>query len=91
MALGNLRRISGDDMGSLISKRELDKMSEKDRNDYMARHRIGELYWQKNKEISMKYNPEINRLKSLRDAEYKEVTKWRDELYEELGLNSWVN
>ena len=78
-------------MGSLISKRELDKMSEKDRSDYMARHSIGELYWQKNKEISMRYNPEINRLKALRDAEYKEVTKWRDELYEELGLNSWDN
>jgi hypothetical protein len=70
----------------MTSQRELRKMSDSVRDKYLRRVEIGKMYQLALKEISKEFNPEINRLKALRDAKYLEIHAWRDELYESEGL-----
>jgi hypothetical protein len=70
----------------MMSQRELRRMSDSVRDKYLRRVEIGKLYQLALKEVSKEFNPEINRLKALRDAKYAEIHLWRDELYEAEGL-----
>ena len=70
----------------MISKRELRKMTDPVRLHYLRRVEIGKMYQAALKEVSKEFNPEINRLKALRDAKYAEIHAWRDDLYESEGL-----
>ena len=70
----------------MISQRELRKMTDPFRQWYLRRVEIDKMYRLALKEISKEFNPEINRLKALRDAKYAEVHAWRDDLYESEGL-----
>ena len=70
----------------MISQRELRKMSDSVRDKYLRRVEIDKMYQLALKEVSKEFNPEINRLKALRNAKYSEIHAWRDELYESEGL-----
>jgi hypothetical protein len=71
---------------SLLSKRELRRMDDPIRLAYLRRHEISKIVYLARKEISQEFNPEINRLKAMRDAKYAEIMQWRDEVYESEGL-----
>ena len=70
----------------MISQRELRKMDDPVRLRYLRRVEIDKMYQLRLKEVSKEFNPEINRLKALRDAKYAEIHAWRHELYESEGL-----
>ncbi len=70
----------------MMSQRELRRMSDSVRDKYLRRVEIGKMYQAALKEVSKEFNPEINRLKGLRDAKYAEIHAWRDDLYESEGL-----
>ena len=70
----------------MTSQRELKKMTDPVRLRYLRRVEIGKMYQLALKEVSKEFNPEINRLKALRDAKYAEIHAWRDDLYESEGL-----
>lgn len=53
---------------------------------YKRRVEIGQIIDLARKEISKEFNPEINRLKGLRDTRYAEIYQWRDEVYKSEGL-----
>ena len=70
----------------MISKRELRKMDDPVRLHYLRRVEIDKMYQAALREVSKEFNPEINRLKALKDAKYAEIHAWRDDLYESEGL-----
>ena len=70
----------------VISQRELRKMDDPVRLAYLRRVEINKIYQLALKEVSKEFNPEINRLKALRDAKYAEIHAWRHQLYEVEGL-----
>ena len=73
---------------SLLSKRELRRMDDPVRLAYLRRTEIAKIVYLARKEVSQEFNPEIKRLKAMRDAKYAEIMAWRDEVYESEGL-SW--
>ena len=70
----------------MISQRLKDEMTEEDLEKYELRVAIDKQVRLKAKKISSKYNPKIKKLKEVRDAEYAEIYKWRDMIYEIKGL-----
>ena len=64
---------------SMMSQREINLMSEQERNSYMERIAIYKETHIRLMKIYAKYNPEIKALKAMKMQEYWALYEWRDQ------------